>query len=297
MNSSTKVSVLPFSFFVTLPSELQRKIFSDLSTQEHGSLTQVNKQWHECANDFEFWNQFLKTEYQTENGGEAKNNFVNRPETRLDKYLLIDEKGENYLKQSVQDPDRLRYLLNPWGRQAVENGLITIELFLQLSETEQSTFQYLFTEFGWDALQKRLYSVDEFYRMLPEHRITLGRIFIKYGILALEEKLITMEQFLNVPVNERYTLEHVLFRGNGYLAFKKHLITLDQFLAVPVDERSTLRHCLFDKPGGLELLEHGGITLELFLRVPIFDRDEYVEQQIEAVSSRGPMSSLRAASQ
>jgi len=266
---------------VKLPSELQRQIFSALEIKDLSQTSATSKEWQKLSDDSGYWNQFLKLEYKSENDQESKKTFLNKAEARLDKYLLFDKKGEKYLKQFVEDPESLKFLMNEWGKLALENEFITIDLFFNLPEEEFATFDVIFNEFGWRALKNNLFSMNEFLTIPAEERTYLNRIFNQYGILALEENLITMQQFFAVPPEERCTLQYVLFTPNGYSAFKKGLITIEQFLLYPERQRSSLAVCLLDKEGGIELLEKGIITLESFFGVPMYDRDALVDQLLQ----------------
>ena len=178
------------------------------------------------------YNRKLKPAFQKESEGEAKVVFVFNPAARLDKYVLIDEAGEEYVRALVPptefEQQSLEPLLSSVGKRVILEGYLTVNQFI--SHEANGRFRY-------------------FLPLLPEHDRGESLENAKNCLQAFRDKFIHIDEFLELNSDDRRDLEY-LFTEDGLQALKNNKITVSDFLRIPREYLLKYpRECLADASG------------------------------------------------
>ncbi|EDP45928.1 hypothetical protein RICGR_1333 [Rickettsiella grylli] len=172
----------------------------------------------------------------------------------------------------------MQYIFSPDGRQAIADGIITLEQYLQISSNECYSLQYLFSSDGRQAIANGTITLEQYLQIpLHERNINIwdGRHRVESLLTpdekqAMAEGIITREQYFKIPLHECYSMKY-LFSPDGRQAMAERIITLEQYLRIPPHERFSME-CLFS-PDGRQAIAEGIITLEQYLQIPTYNRE------------------------
>jgi hypothetical protein len=162
--------------------------------------------------------------------------------------------------------------------QAVVNGVITPEQYLQIPWNERDSMQYLFSFDGRQALAHGDITFEQYLQILVYYRK------MNQGV---DSSVITLERFLQIPWYERSSMS-CLFSPDGRQAVADGIITLEQYLQIPWDERNGMEYLFL--PDGRQAFADGIITLEQYLQVPVFHprMDPTVDERNSILCSFSP---------
>ena len=150
--------------------------------------------------------------------------------------------------------------------QAVLDGVITPEQYLQIPWNERYSMQYLFLTDGRQAIIDG-FITPERYLQIPrdERKNVMLSLRDHYTKQAIADGVITLEQYLQMSPEERYSMQY-LFSPDGRQAIINGFITPERYLQIPWNERYTMKY-LFSPDVQTQDIFGGPVTPEAFLQV------------------------------
>ncbi|WP_218813791.1 hypothetical protein [Rickettsiella endosymbiont of Dermanyssus gallinae] len=180
---------------------------------------------------------------------------------------------------------KLLFLFSSDRRQAIADGIITLERYLQIPSDERESMKYLFSSDGRQAVANGVITLEQYLQIPSGERESMKYLFSPDGRQAVAADVITLEQYRKIPWDDRYSMKY-LFSPDGRQAVADGVITLEQYLQIPFYARDMMK-CLFS-PDGRQAVAAGAITLEQYQELPrvkcrnaiIALQDPYTRQRI-----------------
>jgi hypothetical protein len=122
---------------------------------------------------------------------------------------------EQYLQIPWNERYTMKYLFSPNGRQSIADGFITLEQYLQLPRDERKNVMLSLQDpHTKQAISDEVITPDQYLQMSPDERHSMQYLFLPDGRQAIIDGFITPERYLKIPWNERYTMKY-LFSSDG----------------------------------------------------------------------------------
>ena len=167
---------------------------------------------------------------------------------------------EQYLQIPWDEHESMECLFSPDGRQAVKDGVITLKQYLKIPSRERESMKYIFSCDGRQALAEGIITLEQYLKIPSRERESMICLFSPNGRQAVKDGVITIEQYLDIPWDQLHSMEN-LFLPNGGEVVADRIITLERYLQIPSRERQNVMTALRD-PDMRRRIRNGEITIE-----------------------------------
>ena len=121
-----------------------------------------------------------------------------------------------------------------------------------------------------NAVADGIITLDRYLQIPPYERDSMKVLFSGAGRQAVADGIITLDRYLQIPFYERDSMK-VLFSGAGRQAVADGIITLDRYLQIPYYDRDSMKVLFSD--AGRQAVADGIIALDRYLQIPPYERD------------------------